>query len=233
MGPTAVEILIKSNPLNREEIEKVSEKWRKRTAVAGTKWPEGGTFDATVCEEMEVMMKNHKLNKKGKKTIEKRERERIILDMFKREGEKWRQTEQTAREMILGAKKLKSSSPVVKPPLKIQSSSSVVQPPPYNKGLYPVISGTVDVRGEVTIDEESSGACGTQRGIDPTIHMDCYKGVRNLLPEFESDSDEDCNKNLQEQRREGRGKEQNREGSGEEQSREGKGKEQRREGWRV
>ena len=56
MGPTAVEILAKSNPLNREEIEKVSEKWKKRTAKGDTKWPEGGTFDANVCEEMEVMI---------------------------------------------------------------------------------------------------------------------------------------------------------------------------------
>jgi len=110
MGPTAVELLAKNNPLNREEIEKVSEKWKKRTAKAGTKWPEGGTFDADVCEEMEIMMKNHKLNKKGTKTIKKREREGIILAMFKKEGEKWRQTERTAREMIIGVKKLQSPS---------------------------------------------------------------------------------------------------------------------------
>ena len=84
MGPTAVEILAKSNPLNREEIEKVSEKWKKRTAKGDTKWPEGGTFDANVCEEMEVMMKNHKLNKKGKKTIEKREREDNLSYVQKR-----------------------------------------------------------------------------------------------------------------------------------------------------
>ena len=87
MAPTAVEILTKKNPLNKEEIIKISAKWGKRTAKLGTKWPEGGTFDATVCEEMEVMMKNHKLNKTGKKVIEKRERERIILGMFKKRGD--------------------------------------------------------------------------------------------------------------------------------------------------
>ena len=157
MGPTAVEILAKSNPLNREEIEKVSEKWKKRTAKGDTKWPEGGTFDANVCEEMEVMMKNHKLNKKGKKTIEKRERERIILSMFKKEGEKWRQTEKMAREMIIGAKKPQSSSPVV-------------QPPPYNNGIYPVISGTVEIKGEVKLDKEKDAACGTQRDRSKNAH---------------------------------------------------------------
>ena len=42
MRPTAVEILDKSNPLNRKEIEKISEKWKKRSAKADTKWTEMG-----------------------------------------------------------------------------------------------------------------------------------------------------------------------------------------------
>jgi len=40
-------------------------------------------------------------------------------------------------------------------------------------GIYPVISGTVDIKGEVKVDKESDGACGTQRGIDPSLYMDC------------------------------------------------------------
>ena len=38
MAPTAVEILTKKKPLNKEEIIKISAKWGKRTAKLGTKW---------------------------------------------------------------------------------------------------------------------------------------------------------------------------------------------------
>ena len=71
MPTSAVEILCEKNPLNKDEIMKISEKWEKRTSKTRTKWPKEGTFDMVVCEEMEVMMKNHKLNKKGKKLFKK------------------------------------------------------------------------------------------------------------------------------------------------------------------
>ena len=76
MPTSAIEILCEKNPLNKDEIMKISEKWEKRTAKSRTKWPKEGTFDTVVCEEMEVLMKNHKLNKKGKKILKKREREK-------------------------------------------------------------------------------------------------------------------------------------------------------------
>lgn len=172
---SAVEILCKKNPLNKDEIMKISEKWEKRTAKAGTKWPKEGTFDMVVCEEMEVMMKNHKLNKTGKKVIEKREREGIILAMFKKEGENWRRKEKTEREMFNRGKKLEPLPPKV-------------QPPPYNTGLYPLVSGTVDIKGEVVMDKGNRDR-GPKLG--PHIHMDCYRGVKGAMPEWEGNSDSD------------------------------------------
>ena len=50
----------------------------------GTKWSEEGTFDVSVCEEMETLIKTHKTSDTGKKRINKREHE--VLNMFKAEG---------------------------------------------------------------------------------------------------------------------------------------------------
>ena len=194
MAPTAVDIVVKKNPLNKEEIIKISTKWGKRTEKMDTKWPEGGTFDLVVCEEMEVMMKNHKINKKGKKVIKKRERERMILGLFKKEGTQWRQRERTGREMVNGAEK-----------------NEKVQPPPYRTGLYPMITGTVEVKGEVELDRMKEKACISprkglsQKGRGPPLHMDCYRDVRGTVQNCESDGsiDSDDNKGGQ---REGKSK---------------------------
>ena len=43
--------------------------------------------------------------------IEKRERERIILGMFKKEGTQWRQRDRTAREMLNGVEKVEKVQP--------------------------------------------------------------------------------------------------------------------------
>ena len=138
--------------------------------------------------------------------------------------------------MIIGAKKPQSSSPVV-------------QPPPYNNGIYPAISGTVEIKGEVKLDKEKDAACGTQREIDPKMHMDCYKGIRDIFLEWDSDNDEGVDRDPQskgsyiERHREGRRSGEVRHRRGVERSRgggsqecaldgEGAGKErERREAW--
>ena len=90
MAKTAVEILSKNNPLLRDEITKISEKWEKRTAKTGTIWPMGGTFDPIVCRDMEVVLRNYKPNRSEKKALEKRNREKLVLALFEEEGERWR-----------------------------------------------------------------------------------------------------------------------------------------------
>ena len=99
---------------------KISEKWEKRTAKSGTIWPVGGTFDAVMCRDMEVMIKNHKPNRSGKKAVEKRER---VLALFQKEGKRWRKEERTARE--------------IKKDEKTETLTPKAQPPPY---LYPLIT---------------------------------------------------------------------------------------------
>ena len=84
MAPTAVEILSKNNPLLRDEIARISEKWEKITAKTGTIWPMGGTFDPMVCRDMEVVLRNYKPNS-GKRALEKRDREKLELALFEEE----------------------------------------------------------------------------------------------------------------------------------------------------
>ncbi len=77
MAATPVEILALKYPLCKELINKVSNKWQKRTKNMMTKWPKEGTFDVALCEEMETLIKNNKtksISKKREKREAKRER---------------------------------------------------------------------------------------------------------------------------------------------------------------
>jgi hypothetical protein len=91
MAPTAVEILSRDNPLLRNEIKRISEKWEKITAKSDTIWPMGGTFDQIISRDMEVVIRKYKANKSGKKALEKRDREKLVLALFQeRESERAR-----------------------------------------------------------------------------------------------------------------------------------------------
>ena len=54
------EIIELKYPLCKELINKISNKWQKRTKNMMTKWPKEGTFDVALCEEMETLIKNYK-----------------------------------------------------------------------------------------------------------------------------------------------------------------------------
>ena len=204
MKVDAVEILGDQYVLSRAEIKKVSKKWSKRTAKSETKWPKEGTFDVVVCEEMEVLIKNYKPNGKGKKAIEKRERERIILGMFKKHGELFRQTARTARDLVTRDKEGTSARDFVLGDRAVETDK--IKPPPYNTGLYPLVTGTVDIKGEVTIDEESK-VQESKKGKDAHIHMDCYKQVkeakhrRRKVSSSEEDTEEESDSDSESDRK--------------------------------
>jgi hypothetical protein len=141
MAPTAVEVLSRDNPLLRNEIKRISEKWEKRTVKSGTIWPAGGTFDQTMCRDMEVVIRNYKPNRSGKKPLEKRDREKLVLALFEEEGERWRALQRVARKIIT---KKEEAQPL---PLKLE-------PPPYKPTkMYPLLTDDLEVKGEVTLDE--------------------------------------------------------------------------------
>ncbi len=79
MATTPVEVLGLKYPLSKELIEETSNKWQKRTKELMTKWPKEGTFDVSLCEEMETLIENLKtkgLSAKHKKREIKIEREK-------------------------------------------------------------------------------------------------------------------------------------------------------------
>ena len=65
----------------------------------------------------------------------------------------------TAREMLNGDHKVEPLTPIIPP-------SS------FSTGLYPLITGTLDITGEVELDGEKNKHCDTQGGKGPHIHMD-------------------------------------------------------------
>ncbi len=82
-----VDILGLKYPLCKELINKISNKWQKRTKSMMAKWPKGGTFDVAICEEMETLIKNYKTKSISKKRRAiKRQKEKEVIAMFKKEG---------------------------------------------------------------------------------------------------------------------------------------------------
>ena len=65
-----------------------------------------------------------------------------------------------------------------------------------------MITGTVEVKGEVKLDKERNKTCRTQRGREPPLHMDCYKGIRRTANEWSSDSNSDSDEDEGESQRE-------------------------------
>ncbi len=74
MAATPVDILGLKYPLCKELINKISNKWQKRTKSMMTKWPKEGTFDVAMCEEMETLIKLKVSVKKKRDKMTKRER---------------------------------------------------------------------------------------------------------------------------------------------------------------
>ena len=71
---------------------------------------------------------------------------------------------------------------------KLESLPLKVQPPPYHTGLYPLITGTVDIKGKVQMDKEKRER---EPQLGSHIHMDCYEGVKGAINEWDCDSDSD------------------------------------------
>lgn len=193
MNRTPVETLGARHPLSKDEIKKTSEKWEKRTRKLNTKWPAVGTLDVSVCEEMEILIKNYKPNDKRQKRKDKRERENEILKMFKEEGMGLLRSMKTAREML--KKNYKENE---------EKGDWENKPPPYSHGQFPMITGNMEIRGTVEVTEEE-GACtpgaecapshSTGRGPTKTKRhtrieeegFNCYGGLMKTLKATETE----------------------------------------------
>lgn len=198
MAFSPVETLGSKYPLCKDLINKVSKKWQKRTKNMVTRWPEEGTFDVALCEEMETLVKNYKtkeMSKKNKKREEKREREQEILALFKKEGESLRKHLKQARRLL---KDLEQETKA--------KEQKYADPPPYlsSEGQFPLLKGTVGILGEMQMkgtveiedDEEeeeeerepvvrpkTKSAIATK---EKTLQLDCYKQARTALEKMKT-----------------------------------------------
>lgn len=85
MSPVA--IVGSKHPELIKDLQKISDKWEKRTTGLKTALPKAGTFDVNVCENMELKKKDYKSNDKSKKRQTKRELELQLIKLFKSEGQ--------------------------------------------------------------------------------------------------------------------------------------------------
>lgn len=66
-------------------IQQVVKKWVKRTASKSTWWPQEGSFDVDLYDEMGTFIKNYKSKNQSEKRKEKRSMEEGVLNLFKQE----------------------------------------------------------------------------------------------------------------------------------------------------
>ena len=72
MDATPRLIISVKNPELAKDIQKMSQKWEKRTKNLFSPWPKDGTFDVSACEGMRVRNGDHKPKDKSKKRTKKR-----------------------------------------------------------------------------------------------------------------------------------------------------------------
>lgn len=90
MSVTPVAIVAIKNSEHAKDVQRLSEKWAKRTKGLDPSWPKEGTFDVGLCEDMELRIKDYKPKNKSKKRLKKRELELETIKLFKVEGHRYR-----------------------------------------------------------------------------------------------------------------------------------------------
>ncbi|MGL5036159.1 MAG: hypothetical protein ACRC6F_00130, partial [Aeromonas sp.] len=157
MSSTPVDLLGSRYPVCKNSIERISKKWAARTKNLRTIWPENGTFDVTVCEEMEGLVKNYKPKDRSKKREEKRKLEQEVLNLFKNEGINFLKNMRKIREVLKkddekneeNFEKMTQPPPYEPPSQKSEKIQTSTQMP------MVAISGDVKIEGQVEIGTES------------------------------------------------------------------------------
>ncbi|XP_046907007.1 uncharacterized protein LOC124488380 [Hypomesus transpacificus] len=124
---TAQEVLSLQHPLLRERLLEMNRKWAKRTAKMTPSWPEHGTFDLSLCNDMRVLVANHGHSGSVKEKLRKQKEEAGVLKLYEQQGQNYCDT---VKACLLAAKTdhgtLDRASP---PPYDKEKSSSA---PPRN-----------------------------------------------------------------------------------------------------
>lgn len=119
-----------------ERISKISKKWEKRTKCCSNPWPQDGTFDAAVCDDMETRVRDHKNKDKSKKRKEKGELELKILNMFREQGDRYRKY---VRQGLSNLKRKQNQvDNQTEPKFKDEAA-----------GVYPSLTGVLNFTGDL------------------------------------------------------------------------------------
>lgn len=162
MSLTPVILLGSRCPHRLKEIQKISAKWEKRTKSLDPAWPKDGTFDVSVCEDMELRIRDYKPKDKTKKREKKKELELEIINMFKDEGQRYR------KHIAEVLTRLKNNKQQTKEEKIQQMNEAEIA------GLYPSLTGSVYINGNFDINK---GA-----GRDPVILDNTEHDSANPLP---------------------------------------------------
>ncbi|KAJ0005944.1 hypothetical protein NQD34_015838 [Periophthalmus magnuspinnatus] len=147
-GISAVQLLNKLNQLLTDKILKFSKKWAKRTKHDQSPWPEDGTFDLSVCGDLEVAIKNHKPKQKSEKRQKKREYELGVLKLFQNQGENLKKVTEEEHIRVQLEKRGKTPEEVNR------SGEDCLKPPPYAPERLVRSLGVV---GDYVIESEEPG----------------------------------------------------------------------------
>ena len=114
--PSADQVLEAKYPILGDRISVQSQKWRKRTRNMATSWPEGGTFDVSLCSDLKVLIGNRPGRGGAVRRQRKKEEELGILALYLNEGVNYRATAKACRESLQDPKTLPTPIPPEKLP---------------------------------------------------------------------------------------------------------------------
>ena len=186
MAGSPVDIVSKLYPDKRDKIIKWNKKWAKYTRKMVTQWPEKGTFDLTVCSEVEVVIKNYKPEKTNARAQEKRTEAIRILRLFQKEGENFLKNISAVRAKFGMTSPQASKTPIGDTQESgTNTRKSLDNSVHQNVGQFPMVKGTVQINGDVEIDQTEESTVNVNLGDQATHYINCYE---QLFPTDDKDT---------------------------------------------
>lgn len=211
MAADPVSILSVKHPESAKDIDKISQKWYKRTKNFTNPWPKGGSFDLLLNEVMEQRILDYKAKQNNKNRKEKRQKELQILKLFRTEGDNFRGN---LKAMMTS---LTEKQGELNLPGKQTDTKHLVNQEP-RQGIYPCLQGDLHINANFDIqrdgmeeyapllrltgstfsqDSEEGNELPSPQPLRSPVHCstaikkpevrDCYAGIKTQNPEAVKD----------------------------------------------
>lgn len=167
MSLTPVAIIGSKHPEYLKDVQKLTKKWEKRTKGLQSAWPREGTFDLTVCENLEQRIMDYKAKQKTKKRLNKRELELAVVNLFKVEGQCYMDNLKAGLSQ-LGNKKDKAGEDKKGQAKKEKEAEtgSKVKKSVAHAGIYPSLVGRININGDFEYDNKTKQQGEVSNGAD-------------------------------------------------------------------